>query len=144
VDAIKPDRLLVPTSKGLGGQPAGPPDPVSADHYRCYKVSLTKGSGRFVPIAGLPLTDQFIEGEKLFDLKKPTRLCVPVAKDEEPVRDATRSLMCYQAVPAKGQPRHGRVEDLVLENQFGLELADTVKEEEFCVPSAVSAGPPPP
>jgi cysteine-rich repeat protein len=144
VDAIEPDRLLVPTSKGLGGAPAGPPEPVSADHYRCYRVSVAKGSDRFASITGVPVDDQFTGGDRRLDLRKPSRLCVPVSKDGEVVRDATKSLMCYQAVPARGEPRHARVEGLVLENQFGFELADTVKEEEFCVPSAVSAGAPPP
>jgi hypothetical protein len=35
------------------------------------------------------------------------------------------------------------VQGLVLQNQFGFELADTLKEEELCVPSTLSAGPPP-
>jgi hypothetical protein len=101
------------------------------------------GGARFVPIAGVPVADQFTGGQKRLDLRKPSRLCVPVSKEGEVVRDAARSLMCYQADPGREEPPHERVEGFALENQLGFELTDTVEEEEFCVPSTVSAGPPP-
>jgi len=43
--------------------------------------------------------------------------------------------MCYQAKPASGQPKHIRVTGIHVNNQFGPEQLDTVKEEELCVPS---------
>lgn len=43
--------------------------------------------------------------------------------------------MCYQAKPATGQPKHVKLLGIHVNNQFGPEQLDTVKEEEFCVPS---------
>jgi hypothetical protein len=43
--------------------------------------------------------------------------------------------MCYQAKPATGEPKHVKVLGIHVNNQFGSEQVDTIKEEEFCVPS---------
>ena len=148
IDAIKPDRLLVPTSKGHT-EPVSLPDVLTVDHYRCYKVALTKGSGKFGPITGVSVNDQFTDdgingGKKLFDLKKPSRLCMAVAKNGESIVNPAVSLLCYTAAPVKGQPKHVAAKGLFLGNQFGVEQADTVKEEELCVPSVVDPGSNPP
>ncbi len=141
VDVIKPDRLLVPTSKGLT-DPLDPPVGVDVDHYKCYKVAMPKGV-KFTPITGVSVLDQFTQiqnppdGKKLFDLKKPTHVCLAASKNGEALVDPTQNLFCYQAVPVKGQPKHLPVKGLYLSNQFGVDQDDTIKEEEFCVPSAV-------
>jgi hypothetical protein len=46
-------------------------------------------------------------------------------------------------VPAKGQPKHQSRVGLFLVNQFGAEQADTIKEEELCVPTNVELRGPP-
>ena len=144
VDTIKPDRLLVPTAKDLNN-PVDPPDndAHSVDHYKCYKVKVTPGTPKFEPILGVKVEDQFIEAQsgqpKLFDLKKPTTLCTPVRKEVDgeitEIKNPDIHLMCYQANPAKGQPKHVKVLGIHVNNQFGPEQLDTVKEEELCVPS---------
>ena len=135
LDAIKPDRLLVPTSKGLT---AFLPIPdAEVDHYKCYKVAPTKGSPKFQTIAQVPVSDQFTGGQKLFDLKKPAQLCMAANKNAEGVPNPTGHLLCYQAVASKGQPKHVPVKGLFLANQLVMEQADTVKEEQLCVPADV-------
>ncbi len=120
------------------------------DHYRCYTVAVTKGTPKFVPILGVSVKDQFTEaqilpeGPKLFDLKKLTRLCLAADKNSEGVVNSSAALLCYQAVPVKGQPKHQPVKGLFLANQFGAEKADTIKEEELCVPTTVDVGGAPP
>jgi hypothetical protein len=140
VDTSKPDRLLVPTAKSLVSQPPMPnPLTHEVDHYKCYKVKEDQAS-EFTPVEGVLLKDQFIEvqlgGEsKLFDLKKPTRLCNPVEKNGEEIKHPVNHLMCYKAAPVRGQPKHESVSGLFVNNQFGPERIDTIKEEELCVPS---------
>ena len=136
VDTIKPDRLLVPSAKDLNN-PVDPPDSDShnVDHYKCYNVELPNGTPEFQPILGVSVDDQFTDGAKLFDLTKPTRLCNPVDKNGEGIKDPTAHLMCYQAQPAVGQPPHQQRTGIHVNNQFGAEQLDTIKEEEFCVPS---------
>ncbi len=105
------------------------------DHYKCYKVKVSKGQPKFVPILGVKVDNQFTDGDKLFDLKKPTRLCNPVDKEGEGVKNDAAHLMCYQAEPATGEPKHVKILGIHVDNQFGPEQLDTIKEEEFCVPS---------
>ncbi len=57
-------------------------------------------------------------------------------KNGEGIQNEAAHLMCYQAKPAKGQPPHQRRTGIHVNNQFGQEQLDTIKEEELCVPSA--------
>jgi hypothetical protein len=130
----KVDRLLVPAAK----DPAAPvpaPEAPAVDHFRCQKVKVAKGSP-FQGISQVSVVDQF-EQPKLFDLKKPTRLCSAVDKNGEGVVDPSALLLCYQAKPGPGQPKHVKRTGLHVAHQFGVELLDTVKEEELCVPSVL-------
>ncbi len=140
IDAVKPDRLLVPASKGLT-DPLDPPTGTNVDHYKCYKVALPKGV-KFAPITGVSVEDQFTAvqtptGKKLFDLKKPTHVCMAATANAEAAVDPTRNLLCYQAVPEKGEPKHVAVPGLYVSSELDVQQVDTVKEDELCVPSAV-------
>jgi hypothetical protein len=141
VDAVKPDRLLVPTSKGLNA-PLPPPSGVNVDHYKCYTVARTKGAPKFTKIPGVSVADQFTQvqfpsGKKLFDLKKLTHLCLPANKNGEGILNPLGNLLCYRASSAKGQPKHKPVKGLFLANQLDVEQADTISEAELCVPADV-------
>jgi hypothetical protein len=61
-----------------------------------------------------------------------------VDKNGEGVLEPGALLVCYQAKRSKGQPKHVRVTGAHVAHQLGLELLDTVKEEEICVPSEVA------
>jgi hypothetical protein len=88
----------------------------------------------FAPVLGVAVVDQFSQPKHL-DLKKPTRLCAPADKNDEPRENPEGHLLCYQAVPARGEPRHVRLEGLHVTDQFGPQPLDTLEEEELCVPS---------
>ncbi len=142
VDTITPDRLLVPAATDLTS-PASPPAPGGhdVDHFRCYKVKMTKGH-RFTAIPGVSVVDQFNESligslgrPKLFDVKKPTRLCAPADKNGEGIKDEGRHLMCYQVTKARNEPKHVPVHGVHVADQFGPEELNTITEEELCVPS---------
>jgi hypothetical protein len=136
LDTLRPDRLLVPTAKSLTG-PVDPPGSNNVDHYKCYKVKKSKGAPKFQPILGVSVSDQFInQPPKLFDLKRPTRLCTPVDKNGEGIKNPTTHLLCYHAKAAKEQPQHQPISPIFVNNQFGPEIVRTVKEEDLCVPSA--------
>jgi hypothetical protein len=136
VDTLKPDRLLVPTAKGLV-HPVGPPESSAhdVDHYKCYTVEVTPGTPVFTAILGVSVGDQLIDPPKFFNLERPTRLCTPVDKNGEGIKSAAAHLMCYQAKAAGGQPEHVKVLGIHVNNQFGPERLDTVREDELCVPS---------
>jgi hypothetical protein len=132
VDTLKADRLLVPTNKGLGS----PPPAVSGtvDHYKCYKVKITAGTPKFPTGVQATVATQF--ETRLYDVKKPRRLCTPVNKNGEGVNSSIAHLMCYQVKPATGQPKHARVVGVIhTQNQFGAGRLDTIKEDTLCVPA---------
>ena len=145
LDTQKPDRLLVPTARSLAG-PVPRPDPAThgVDHYTCYTVKKSRGAPKFVAIEGVSVEASFTTPAKSFDLKKPTRLCIPTTAatvpggDVEPVESPNGSLLCYQAALARTDPRqakHEKVQGIFLGNRFGPERVDTMQESELCVPS---------
>ena len=109
VDVVKPVSLLVPSTKRLQA-PAGPV-PSGVDHYLCYQVKATLPKGMQVEAS-----DQF--QSRRYDLKKLTKLCLPVNKSGNPVQlsgpnkgdpfpitvatviNPTAHLLCYQAKAA--------------------------------------------
>ena len=135
VDTLKLERLLEPTAKSL----TAPVEPLEwdshlVDHFTCYTVRMNREAGKFPRGLQASVVDQFAQ-RKLYDMKKPTRLCTPAAEDGQALKDAGRHLMCYQVRPARKEPRHNPVLGIFLNNHIGPEQVDTVKDEELCVPS---------
>jgi hypothetical protein len=131
-------QLMVPSAKQVGGSEAPPaldPGGHSVDHFKCYKA---KAVGAFTPIT-VGSVDQFGQS-KTFTLKKPNRLCLAVDKNMEGVKDPAALLLCYRAVPVKGQPKHVKRLGVFVNNQFGADQVDTKKETDFCVPTSESPG----
>jgi hypothetical protein len=136
VDTVKPERLLVPAAKDEQAPPSGPPNPDDhdVDHYKCYKVKQSQGLPKFQRRV-VSLEDQFGQ-PALYDVRKPTRLCTPVIKNQEPGTDKEgKHLMCYQVKRSSGQPKYDKVLGIYVEDQFGAGQLDTSKEDELCVPS---------
>lgn len=142
------------------------------DHFLCYKAKSTKGNicssdspsnaggsceveedcggteddtdfcvpNKFPKGVQASLNDQF--EDKDFVVKKPVNLCAPADKNDEGIKNDDTHLMCYQAKPAIGEPRHTPVIGIHVNNQFGAEQLDTIKEDELCVPSTKTRPPP--
>ncbi|MBI3247750.1 MAG: hypothetical protein HYZ50_14700 [Deltaproteobacteria bacterium] len=135
VDILKLERMLEPTAKSL----TAPVEPLEwdshlVDHFTCYTARMNREAEKFPRGLQASVVDQFAQ-PKLYDVKKPTRLCTPAAEDGQAIKDAGRHLMCYQVRPARKEPRHISVPGIFLNNHIGPEQVDTVKEEELCVPS---------
>jgi hypothetical protein len=140
VDAVKPDRFLVPTTESLTG-PVAPPDPAGhrVDRFTCYAVKPSRGVPPFTPILGVAVTDRFRQ-PKRYDLVKPTRLCTPVEQDGDGVESADEHLLCNHVKPSRAEPPqsgHVSVAGIFVGNQFGRERLDAVKEDGLCVPSTM-------
>jgi cysteine-rich repeat protein len=140
VDALKPDRLLVPAGDSLTG-PASPPDPAGhrVDRFKCYTIKPSRGEPPFTPIIGITVADH-LQQPKRYDIMKPTRLCTPVEQDGDGVEDADTHLLCYQVKPSTTPPAQSKfvsVPGIFVGNQFGRELVDTLKDDELCVPSTL-------
>jgi hypothetical protein len=136
LDTVKPYLLLVPTAKALT-LPPPPPDPAvhQVDSYKCYRAKVTRGSTPFVEGQVVTLQDQFTSPPKPFVIKKPRLLCTPVSVDGEPVKHPDGYLVCFQARPAAGAPRHVTRSGIHVSNAFGAGRLDTVKDRLVCLVS---------
>jgi len=138
-----PERLLVPSAKALGSAGAPPLGPTTVDHFKCYKAKVAKAKKGTPPFptfmkTSVTLTDQF-GGPLVYDLKKPTRLCLPANKNDESPAAPTHAdqLVCYAAKLAKQKPRQPKFTAQVVStaNQFGPEVLRAKSLVELCVPS---------
>ncbi len=119
---------MVPTAKSLDA----PPDPLSngIDHFKCYRVVRARQR-----VAGIAIEDQF--GALTVNVKRPSRLCVAVNKNQEGVSDLNSALMCYQVKQAS-RPRFTGKGPIFLANQFGHDTPLAVtRPTELCVPSTI-------
>ena len=136
VDITKLDRLLVPAAMSEGG-PVAPLASTEVGHFACYKAKVAKGTPRLPKGTQVSLADAFGAARTL-DVKKPTRVCLGTDRDGGGIPRPGDALACYQAKPAKGQPKHAKRAGVHVNHAFGPAQLDTVKEEELCLPSNVS------
>ncbi len=135
LETIRPDRLLVPSSASLLGK-VPPPDNTShaVDHYKCYKAKAASGTPAYFP-KGVQLGLVDTIEERIYDIRKPTRLCTPVDKNGEGIKNPNGLLLCYQARQARGQPAHVQVQGIYTNSQLSPDRLDTRRIEEVCVPA---------
>jgi cysteine-rich repeat protein len=140
LDLLRQNRLLVPTTKGLGNPPPAPPPSGAANHYRCWKAKRNEHSSPFPSGVQASVVEQF--ENRLYDIKRPGHLCTPVHKNGEPILHSNVNLMCYRARPARKQPKHTPLKGVIhTENQFGSGRLNTRKEAELCVPAQLAGCP---
>ena len=108
VDTIKPDLLFVPSAMDPMNPPTAPSEAShDVNHYKCYKVRVTRGTTKFPAGVQVTVADEFT-ATKTFDVKRPKHLCVAVDTEGVPIKNAEIQLMCYMAKPAVGQPTPGQ------------------------------------
>ncbi len=134
VDLIKADLLLLPAHVDPTAPPAPPADP-SLDAYLCYKAKTSSGTPKLAKGLQATVADAFTDGQRVLDVKKLKRLCVP-ADVGDGIEHPDALLMCYLARPAKGEPRHVAQSGLyVATSESGVQRVDTRKEDLLCVPA---------
>ena len=139
LDTKRVDRLLIPTASSMEHPLLEAPDPNAhaVDLYKCYRVKVTKGTPKFQRQT-ISVEDAF--EDRIYELRKPTRLCVPSGMGGGGMKNVDGHLVCYQAKPSSGQPAHTKRSPVYARNEFGPESLDTKKEEELCVLSVLVNG----
>jgi hypothetical protein len=127
VDVKKPTRLLVPTVDSVIA---------GVNHFLCYDVKVSEGTGEFPEGQQAFAVDQVDDETKLFDIKKPKRLCNPVEKTHDGTTFAIENpddhLTCYSVKLVKDEPKHKTLKGVMVEDQFGEHKIDIKKERELC------------
>jgi hypothetical protein len=132
VDVTKPEYLLVPSAKSLGGPPAPLAAP-AVDHFKCYKIRR----GRF-STSGVQIEDQF--GTATLDLVRPLRICTAADKNGEGVLDPGANLLCYKVKTVSSSPP-GAPGLVFIDNQFGPDSFEIFRRTELCVPATLTLNP---
>jgi len=143
IDTIKPERLLVPTSKGIGAPPPAP-NPLlhDVDRYKCYKARRSPGTPalpRGATALSVMLENQFTDGTS-FTLSKLTRLCTPVDMSGLGIENPTAHLVCFQArtlLPLLTGGSEPTFSDLFSTSEFGTEELVTKRAYELCLPGVL-------
>ena len=163
IDAIAPERLLVPAAMSL----AAPVDPLAAPSvppFACYRAKVSRRTPGLPPGTRVLVADG-LAPERVYDLKRPTRVCVgsdlegmyPGAEnDAEP-------LLCYRARLARRfcdappyvrcredqdcgasvacirkQEAPDQVEPLHTTDSIVRQVAKSVRADDLCLPSVIS------
>src|SRR5262249_33451069 len=91
-----------------------------------------------LPVHQVTAGSAFTTPAKAFALKKPRRLCVATDRDGNGRSTPHANLLCYQAKPAKGQPRHVPLVALGLVDDFGSHVLDGAADDEVCLPATIA------
>jgi hypothetical protein len=135
-DTRRTETLLVPSNKTLAPTPPPTSPALGAyDHFRCVRVTRTKGTVAFVRRT-VQVADQF--GVRELRVIRPLTLCAPTDKNGEGIVDPDNHLVCYKAVAS---PPHG-ADGVQVANQFGDLVLKLGREDELCVPSLKTLPPP--
>jgi Tol biopolymer transport system component len=131
VDLVKADFLMAPSAKSLDAPPP-PLDPVSIDHFQCYRVTRARTRA-----SGLTIVDEL--GTLVVDVKRPRRLCVPVDKNGESPGAALHAdaLMCYDVRLATSSRRFVGPRQLFIANELGSATVERLRPTELCLPSSM-------
>lgn len=141
VDTIKPDRLLVPASKGVASA-LPPPDPMlhDVDRYKCYRVRRSSGAPslpRGASALTVMLENQFTSATT-FSLTKVSRVCTSVDEDGLGHKNPAAHLVCLQArtkLPLRDGSKEPTFSSLFSTSEFGTEELSTKRAYQLCVPA---------
>jgi len=134
IDRGTPNGLLVPAAMDPDGPTAAPSDASHRlDRYKCYRASAsTKVSKYFPREVKLTTSDDF--EQRVYDLRKPSRLCMPAGFDGGSVREPRGGFLCYGVKLSSGQLRHTARTGIHTADELGSLQQDTRRATEVCIP----------
>jgi hypothetical protein len=141
VDTLKVERLLVPTSVGIGAPLPAPNDSLhDVDRYKCYRVRRSSGTPS-LPRGAMALStllgNQFTDATS-FVLKKQTRLCTTVDENGLGRKNPDAQLLCFEAainLPLRDGSKEPAFPGLFSTSEFGTENVDASRKYELCIPA---------
>jgi hypothetical protein len=129
LDVGAPDRYVAPASAGVG---IDPPALVTSRHtidrFLCFPTRVPRPERKAVRPTEITVDDRFAPVRTLV-LKKPRRLCTPVAVDGAPMRLLARDLLCYDIAKTHGR----RIRGIRVQDEFGSATVDLGRPDELCL-----------
>jgi sugar lactone lactonase YvrE len=122
-------------------QIARPRRNLGVDNFSCYTVRLKKRSKPYAPDRFVTIEDG-IGGSFIYDVMKPTRLCLPadVGSENHGSEAGADALLCHKLQPSDGrtsqQPSAERIL-AVRDREFPRHLVAIGQPQELCVPATL-------
>ncbi|MBM4247271.1 MAG: right-handed parallel beta-helix repeat-containing protein [Deltaproteobacteria bacterium] len=107
----------------------------SSDAFLCQRGRTSKGSPALAALGGVLLADD-VESKE-FDVKKTSAVCTPSGRDGLGAADEATYLHGRAIKETVGQPRHVKQRGVVLVNELGRFVVDTVRPDSLLVPGSV-------
>lgn len=135
VDTVQPDHFLEPAAVDESAPVTAPNDGAHAlDRYKCHRVKASKHSPAYFP-RQLKLRANSSLDSRIYDFKRPSRLCNPVSVDGGPVKNPAGRLLCYQARRSRTEPRHSALLGVYVASELLSTRVDTREVVEICAPA---------
>ncbi len=135
VDTFQPDRFLEPAAVDESAPVTTPDDGAHAlDRYKCHRVKPAHNSPAYFP-RQLKLRAESSLDSRIYDFKRPSRLCNPVSVDGGPVKNPAGPLFCYQARRSRDEARHSPRLGVYVASGLISTRVDTREVVEICAPA---------
>jgi hypothetical protein len=135
VDTLQPDRFFEPAAVDESAPVTAPDDGTHAlDRYKCHRVKPSKHSPAYFPRQLKLRADSSLDS-RIYDFKRPSRLCNPVSVDGGPVKNPAGRLFCYQARRSRDEARHSPRLGVYVASGLISTRVDTREVVEICAPA---------
>jgi len=101
----------------------------TTDRFACFRVRVPRAARAAAHASRLTVGDRFIDPPATLVVKKPRRLCTPVATSGRPMRRATRHLLCHDVGPARAP--HARAERVL--DELATRTIELSRPDELCL-----------
>ena len=130
LDVVRPDGYAVPAVTDPTTPPALPVESEhTADRFACFRVAVPRAARNAIHATRLAVGDRFVDPPATLVVKKPRRLCTPVATTGRPMRRATRYLLCHDV--AQARLPHARGEHV--RDELTTRTIDLGRPDELCL-----------
>jgi hypothetical protein len=134
IDRGKFDRLLVPAAVDVDA-PVGIPSDAGhrLDRYACYRAYAARSRPAFLP-HGVTMSAANVFDARLYDIRKPSRVCVPAGLDGGAVKESRGGFLCYSVKLRRGQAPNVVSEGVFTADEWNVFQQDTRRIAEICTP----------
>jgi hypothetical protein len=134
IDRGKFDRVLVPASVDAGAPVAAPNDAAHRlDRYACYRARASQGLPSYLP-HDVKMTAASSFDTRVYDIRKPSRICLPAAIDGATVKESRGGFLCYAVKLSRGQAANVTHDSVFTADELNVFQQETRRIAEICTP----------
>jgi hypothetical protein len=130
LDLRRPDTVAVPAATAADTSPVPlAPAAHTVDRFACFPTRVPRTARKSLRPVEVLVADDGLGDPQPLAVKKPRRLCSPVATSDAPMRIAARHLLCHDV----GRPRVARARRIGVLDEVGARVVDLGRPDELCL-----------